>query len=480
MKKAKAPFRFLHVDTKGLQFKIWRYFVVFAGVIMLLLWLLQIVFLRTFYQSMKTMEVQKIGDAIAAAYGTNSFADTVYKYSFNNGLLVEVLDENGTPQNEWHKSNADDPAQPAMSNPLAFATLTYRLSQSAAGKVSYISSDMNPRAGGQTLTYGALLKSSSGKKLYLYINAQIAPVDSTSIVLQTQLIVVTALALLLSLSISLLIASKLARPIIRMTQTAEKLADGDFDVTFATGSYTEINHLALTMNYMTHELSKTEQLRRDLVANVSHDLRTPLTMVKMYAELIRDVSGDLPEKRTAHAQVIIDEADRLSLLITDMLDLSKIQAGTESLHLVSFDLGEKVRVILTRFQVLAEHDGYQFSLDCSGDTQVTADEQKIEQVLYNLVGNAVNYTGKDKKVSLRVARQGDGVSFSVTDTGKGIPPEKSAQIWERYYIAKEVQRHQVVGTGLGLSIVKGILEAHHARFGVDSTVGKGSTFWFIL
>ena len=119
-------------------------------------------------------------------------------------------------------------------------------------------------------------------------------------------------------------------------------------------------------------------------------------------------------------------------------------------------------------------------MDCAGDTAVTADERKIEQVIYNLVGNAVNYTGADKTVSLRVARQNDGVCFSVTDTGKGIPPEKCAHIWERYYMAKETTRHRVVGTGLGLSIVKAILAAHHARFGVESIVGKGSTFWFVL
>lgn len=467
------------IDPKGLQFKIWRYFVAFAAIILVLLWLLQIVFLRTYYQSMKTLEVQKIGNDIAAAYGTSSFADTVFKYSFNNGLMVQVLDENGEPQTDWQQNGSGDNFHPGPPDPLAFATLTYRLSQSTDGWVTYISDDNNHHVGGQTLTYGAVLKSGRGKR-YLYINAQIAPVDSTSAVLQTQLIIITVLSLLLSLGISLLIASKLARPIVRMTATAEKLAGGDFGVQFESGSYTEINRLATAMNYMTGELSKTEQLRRDLIANISHDLRTPLTMVKMYAELIRDVSGGQTEKRTAHAQLIIDEADRLSLLIKDMLDLSRIQAGTESLKPAAFDLGEKARVILTRFAVLAERDGYRFSLDCAGDTSVTADERKIEQVIYNLVGNAVNYTGADKTVALRVTRRDDGVCFSVTDTGKGIPPEKCAHIWERYYMAKETTRHRVVGTGLGLSIVKGILVAHRARFGVDSTAGKGSTFWFVL
>lgn len=477
MKKSARVKKGRRLDPKGLQFKIWRYFVLFAGIIMVVLWMLQIVFMRTYYQSMKTLQVEKIGSTIAAAYGTDNFSETVYKYSFNNGLMVQVLDENGTPQEGW-RVNGTENFRALPIDPLKMATLAYRISQSKDGTTTFISDDRY--TGGHTLIYGALLKSGGSNKRYLYINAQIAPVDSTSSVLQTQLIIVIIISLLLSLGISLLISSKLAHPLTRMTQTAEKLADGDFDVHFESGNYTEINRLAATMNDMTSELSKTEQLRRDLIANISHDLRTPLTMVKMYAELIRDVSGNNPEKREAHAQVIIDEADRLSLLITDMLDLSKIQAGTESLEPSSFDLGEKAQTILTRFQALAERDNYLFSLECAGDTAIMADERKIEQVIYNLIGNAVNYTGTDKKVTVRVQRRNDAVYFSVSDTGKGIPPEKQAQIWERYYMAKETPHHTVVGTGLGLSIVKGILVAHHARFGVESTVGKGSTFWFSL
>ncbi|MFT8889746.1 MAG: HAMP domain-containing sensor histidine kinase [Ethanoligenens sp.] len=465
------------VDTKGLKFKIWRYFVLFAAAIMVLLWLLQIVFLKTYYQSMKTLQIQKIGDTIVAAYGTDSFSDTVSKLSFNNGLMVQVLDETGTPLNDLAEAgNIMQP--PRRVNPLDMSALVYRLSQSPNGRVSYISND--PRVGGQTLTYGALLSRSANSRRYLYINAQIAPVDATSTVLQTQLVIVTVIALLLSLAISLLIAAKLSRPIIRITQIAGELACGNLKVEFPQGDYTEINQLAATMNHMTIELAKTETLQRELISNISHDLRTPLTMVKMYAELIRDISGDQPEKRGAHAQIIIDEADRLSLLITDILDLSKIQAGTIDMRKTTFDLGGKTRVILMRFQALAELDGYLFSLDCRGDTTVTADEQKIEQVLYNLIGNAVNYTGEDKKVVLCVERRDNGVRFSVTDTGKGIPLEQCAQIWERYYKAGNAHRHKTVGTGLGLSIVKGILEAHEAAHGVDSVVGKGSTFWFVL
>lgn len=469
------------MNAQSLKFKIWRYFILFSAAILVVLWLLQIVFMKTYYRSMKTIQVNKIGESIAQEYGKSDFEQTVFRSSFNNGLMVQVLDENGTPTGDL--ANTQGFRQQPV-DPLAFATLTYRLSQSGTGRVSYIFTQdgrqQDSPAGGETLTFGALLTASGGAQRYLYINAQIAPVDATSTVLQTQLAIVTALSLVLSLLLSFFIASRLARPIAGINETASRLAGGDFGVRFQGGGYTEVDQLAATMNFLTSELSKTEQLRRDLIANVSHDLRTPLTMVKMYAELIRDVSGDRPEKRAAHAQTIIDEADRLSLLITDMLDLSKIQSGTAALSPEVFDLGQMARVLLTRFSALAERDGYVFSLQLEGDTEVLADEPKIERVLYNLVGNAVNYTGADKRVALRVRQVQNGVRFSVSDTGKGIAPERLPLIWERYYKVNGSHAHQVVGTGLGLSIVKGLLEAHGARYGVESAVGHGSTFWFEL
>jgi signal transduction histidine kinase len=464
------------IDIKGLKFKLWVYFVLFAAVIMVALWLLQIVFLKTYYQSMKTNQIKKIGDTIIAEYDKSDFQDTILKYSYNNGIVVQTFDKYG---NLKVSSNMFGNMGPPHTDPQSLSTLIEKLSQSKDGKTSYITT--NRIVKGQILVYGAVLPNTSSGPLYLYINSQIAPVDMTTSVLQEQLVIVMAISLLLSLVISLLIASKLARPITKITQTAAELAGGDYNVVFEAGNYSEVNQLATTLNYATAELSKTDQLRKDLIANISHDLRTPLTMVKMYAELIRDVSGDKPEKRDAHTKVIIEEADRLSVLISDMLDLSKLQSGTTTVNLKDFDLGEKAKTIINRFNVLSEHDGYIFKINCEPNVIVYADEQRIEQVIYNLVSNAVNYTGDDKTVTVNIKKASEKVRFEVKDTGHGIPKEEIKQIWERYYKATKTQhKRAVVGTGLGLSIVKEILVAHHATYGVDSTVGVGSTFWFEL
>lgn len=475
------------LDTKSLKFKLWKYFIFFATLIMGVLWLFQIVFLKYFYEGMKTGEVKKIGDEIISDYA-NGDQDNIKSLSFRNGFVIQIFDESGAPQ---FTTNLFGDMRPPHTDSDTLTTLKEKLAQSKDGKVTYIREDQpgqtpglrfGGKGDGRALVYGAVLPAKSGNsgKMYLYISTQIAPVDATTAVLQTQLLIVTGIALLLSLLISLLIATRLAKPITKITKSASELAKGNYDVRFEPANYTEINQLADTLNFATTELSKTEELRRELIANISHDLRTPLTMVKMYAELIRDVSGDKPEKREAHTTVIIEEADRLSALITDLLDLSKLQSGTAQLNLTSFDLGEKAEVILNRFTALAEKEGYHFNVDCDEGAMITADEQRIDQVIYNLVSNAVNYTGEDKMVSIHVKKQGDRVRFEVSDTGNGIPPDKLGQIWERYYKAKETHKRAVVGSGLGLSIVKGILDSHKAAYGVDSTMGKGSTFWFEL
>jgi signal transduction histidine kinase len=203
-------------------------------------------------------------------------------------------------------------------------------------------------------------------------------------------------------------------------------------------------------------------------------------MVKAYAEMIRDISGENREKRDTHLKVIIDEADRLNMLVNDMLDLSKIESGNMELKMDEFDISKTVRTILQRLNVLSERSGYIFTLNCEDTIMVTADKLRIEQVIYNLISNAVNYTGDDKHVNINLYANDGCARFEVTDTGKGIPREELENIWERYYKAKETHKRAVIGTGLGLSIVKNILRLHNADFGVISSVGKGSTFWFEL
>lgn len=271
---------------------------------------------------------------------------------------------------------------------------------------------------------------------------------------------------------------ELTKPISQISRAAKRMATGDYSVDFqAQYSYAEMNALAETLNYAKEEISRADELQKEVLANVTHDLKTPLTMIKAYASMIQEISGDNPEKREKHTQVIIDETDRLTALVNDILKMSKIRSGMDTLKTEEFNLSEFIHTVLERFEFLTETQGYTIVRDIDDELYTRADKDKIEQVVYNLIGNAVNYTGDDKKITVSLHRKNEKIRFSVTDTGKGIPPEECSTIWERYYSSAETHKRPIKGTGLGLSIVKTILVKHGFGFGVDSEVGKGSTFF---
>ena len=163
-----------------------------------------------------------------------------------------------------------------------------------------------------------------------------------------------------------------------------------------------------------------------------------------------------------------------------MLDLSKLQSGARKPEIREFCLTETVRSTMFRYEKLTRQDGYNIEFFAESDVNVRADSGMILQVIYNLINNAINYTGADKNVKVVQSLRGDSVRISVTDTGEGIAEEDIPYIWDRYYKVDRVHKRARVGTGLGLSIVKGILELHNATYGVTTTIGKGTTFWFEL
>lgn len=463
------------IDKKSLKFKMWTYFVIFAAFIMLLLWLLQIVFMNSYYETMKTNEIKKIGNSIVTQYGKEGFEDLLYTTSLNEGIAIQILDENGSLV--YPLNLIDIIRQPRLDYRL-FAEFLINLSQSETDFVIYTREDS--RLKNPTLIYGSILENNQGSNYFLYINSTLQPVDSTVNVLKNQLIIVTAISLGLALVLSYILASKFTRPIENITKSAEVLAGGNYDIRFEKGEYTEIDNLADTLNYTTVELSKTEELRRELIANVSHDLRTPLTLIKSYGEMIRDISGNNEEKRNYHVKTIIDEADRLTKLVNDLLDLSKAQSGIDSMKFEKFDIKETTGRVLQRFNYFRDNEGYTFTLDSPKDLYVHGEEEKIEQVIYNLISNAVNYSEDEKDIAISIIDEGEQVQFQVIDKGEGISNEDLTNIWDRYYKVDKPHKRAAAGTGIGLSIVKSILMAHNAQYGVESEAGIGSKFYFKL
>lgn len=277
----------------------------------------------------------------------------------------------------------------------------------------------------------------------------------------------------MAFAISIYLSRIISLPIRRITDQAKELAQGEYGITFDGGKYSEIMNLADTLTHASMELAKSDKLQKDLIANVSHDIRTPLTMVKSYAELVRDISGDDRDKRQEHLKVIIDEADRLNRLVSDMLTLSKIQAGVEELTLLEINVSEMVEGVVGPYIEILKEEGYNIVTRCDERLWVKVDPAKMKQVIGNLLSNAIKYCGKDKTVYINAYEDNSILHFEVIDNGMGIREEDISQIWERYQKGSTNHVRKTSGTGLGLSIVKEILNLHNAKFGVESKLMEG-------
>ena len=427
---------------------------------------MQIVFLNKYYEVYKKNQLDDIVNSIKTnnSMDINTLEDIAYNYGvcvsiYSNGVIQTISNTYNKGCLFSDKDTSDN----------------YITSFVSSGKTEDTKLLYNKRFGNKTIIKA--LKYNN--EVYIFLNTSIQPLDSSIILLKSQYGYIALIIFGISLIISYVISSQISRPIVKISDSAKKLANGDFNVSFSTDSKVqEIKELSTTLDLAKNELSKTDELRRDLMANVGHDLRTPLTMIKAYAEMTRDLESQTPEKRVENMNIIIEETDRLNVLVSDILDLSKLQSSTYELKIEEFDLNELIRNIIKRFYILIDSDGYEFIYTNDKEIKVKADKKRIEQVIYNLLNNAVNYTGEDKKIYINVTDEKKKVLVEIRDTGKGIDKEEIKYIWNKYYHNETKHKRNAFGTGLGLSIVKTILESHNYKYGVKSVKNKGTTFYF--
>lgn len=333
-----------------------------------------------------------------------------------------------------------------------------------------------------SIIYAKITHDKNGDECLVLLNTIITPLISVKKSLSAIFMTVGVIMVLLSLIISIALSSYVIEPITKIGEGAKLLAKGNYNVRFDEDSYSEIAQLAQTLNYAASELSGVERVRRELMANVSHDLRTPLTLISGYAEMMKDFPND--DNRDS-LQVIIDEANHMILLVNDMADVSKYNAGVQKLQLAEIDFTAKIADTAARIKTL-NYDEYDIVFEPEENVVLTGDELKLTQVLYNLINNAITHTGEDKKVIINQKVEEEShrkyVRIEVTDSGDGISAEDAQTIWNRYYKMDKTYKRAHNGSGLGLNIVKSILELHHAEYGVISRDKMpnacGCTFWF--
>ncbi len=298
-----------------------------------------------------------------------------------------------------------------------------------------------------------------------------------------------AVGLVIAVLLSLLLAKTMVTPIQNLTRAAEKVASGDFSETVDNRSKDEIGVLTRTFNDMAGQLENNiehlkneEQMRREFVANVSHELRTPITSIRGYAETLTDAAGKMDRATEQHfLEVIVGASDRITQLVQDLLMLSKFDAGSIAFDFEEFSFAKSVQDVYNAQKLEAEKRKQEFTLRFKGELpSIRGDRQRIEQVLINMISNAIKYTRDGGAIHVSAGRNADSVWCSVRDNGIGIPKKDVGHVFERFYRVDKARSRESGGTGLGLSIAYEIVQRHDGRMEIKSQEGRGTTITMTL
>ncbi|MCL2079152.1 MAG: HAMP domain-containing histidine kinase [Oscillospiraceae bacterium] len=432
----------MNLNKLRLKWKIFAFLLGFCVLLLMILWLFQTVFLDGMYRFIRTRELSQAIKTVEREIDSPDLQSVLFRLQSERDILVMPTPDFVPPLRP----------QPEM--------------WERRGNVSPM-----------TITESKEFELRDGQTISLTFHAMITPVSATVSTLRMQIYLITGVMIILAVLLAIVIARRVSKPIEEINRSALTLAKGNYNGRFNGRGFAEIVELSETLNTTAVELGKVEKLRRELLANVSHDLRTPLALLYSYAEMMNDFPGEITSEQT---KVIMDETQRLTTLVNDVLDISKLENDMEMLIRSRFNLTQNILETVERMGALLKSDGFILTFSYAGDIYVDADKQKIDRAFYNLLINAVNYSGENHNISVTQTVCDKRVRISITDYGDGIAEEDLPFIWDRYFKSGKKHKRAVIGTGLGLSIVKKIIELHGGSYRVISQIGKGSTFEFEL
>ncbi len=469
---------------KSIKFKMWINMMAVVAVLITVIGLFLIVFLQDFYEYSKESEVKKTQkqyiSILESSENMGTAYDKIIELSRQSDSFVEIYDQDRklvfSPF--MYVSNNELFGKRVSSNDVVttYAMPSVIQSMEENGQKSHTLKIQPHKNNGISTIVLINTFENNNLKYYIASRASLLPMQDTSMIFRRFFIIIIITLLITALITSFVFAELFTKPIRKISNAAKQVAAGNYNVTLpSTGHKDEMSMLAEDFNHMTREIARVDNMRKDLLANVSHELKTPLTMIRGYAETIKDLTGNNPEKREKQLDIIIDESDRLSDLITNVLDLSQLQAGKIEFTTEKLNLSNLITGLLGRYDIFRDR-GYEFEINITPDIYSKGDYSRLEQVICNLIDNAVNHseTGTPIKISLE---KKSCAYFSVTNYGNVIEKENINHIWDRYYRIDKSGKRRVTGTGIGLSIVKEILTAHKFEFGVESNEDTGTTFW---
>ncbi|MCX4367318.1 MAG: HAMP domain-containing sensor histidine kinase [Clostridia bacterium] len=462
------------------------YFIAFVVIMIALLWTFRLLFMDMMYKQVKMSIVEKTAADIEREINRGGdLRKYVSMLSVNNDTSIAIIDGDGyivlvseseSDGYEYAPSELSELRNEAFASKKGiFIKEVTSVNSDAEKPVKRVVYAKNIEIGDRIGGIGEVREGTGT----IVLTCRVLPMTSTVKTINIELVTVTATMILVALCVAILLAKYVSRPLVNINNKSARLAHGDYGVVFDENSYKEVSELSKTLNYATGELGKTDRLRRELIANISHDLRTPLTMIRGYAEIMRDIPD---ENNAENMDVIIREAEYLTSLVNDMMDITKFEADVVGYDAERFEIGELISEIAGRYGSMYKMKGVSFDVKKSDKKHfAVSDRVKITNVIYNLINNAINHIGEDNTVYLTLEERAGGyVRIHVIDTGDGIEESKLTDIWDRYYKGERTHKRESVGSGLGLSIVKTVLNKLGCHYGVVSKVGEGSDFFFDL
>ncbi|MCS6590844.1 sensor histidine kinase [Bacillus cereus] len=332
---------------------------------------------------------------------------------------------------------------------------------------------------------------------YAFAIASLQPVNEAMLVLKDYYVYALIIVFLVIILLSFYYSKIIVKPLIKINRVTKKMANFDFSEKLPVTADDEIGGLSGSINTLSVNLKdridrlnvantklqqdiererQLEKTRKEFISGVSHELKTPLSVIRSFAEGIKDgVSKDT----SYYTDVILEETENMNRLIVEMLELAKLESGTYKLDMTTFSIGELTQQVYTKLLFSMEEKHLQVNMDADPSILVKANRSRIEQVVVNLLSNAIRYTPEGEKIQVSIIEAEDTVKVEIENTGNPIPEESLEKIWDRFYRLDASRSRHTGGTGLGLSIVKNILDLHHAEYGVYNTTNS-VVFYFNL
>jgi signal transduction histidine kinase len=342
-----------------------------------------------------------------------------------------------------------------------------------------------PQLGGKVIIVAVPFEQNSFSARSDFSGALVA-VSTVRELTQTQrpvliIFLVTALiSLIISGILGFLLSSSIIKPLTKLNKAALEVAQGHFDHQVEVTSPDEVGRLARTFNYMAASLKQAYQVQKDFLANVAHELKTPLTSIEGFSEALIENVASSEESRKKSLRIINQEAKRLSKLVKDILLASTLEAGKLKLELTEVDMGSFLRKLGEKYKSMAREKNISFKVTEKGTGSILTDGDRLEQVLTNLLDNAFKHTQVGQSIELKSFKEKGKIVIQLSDSGPGIPPEDLPRIFDRFYLVEKSRSRQAGGTGLGLAISKEIVEALGGKIEVASQLGRGTTFTITL